>query len=131
MRTDCQIAPNPNRPFPLQFLTIPGSLGPSTSSQQLQQQAMTSSNGSSASSTEMDMTRSPPTPQLRQLPGHFEDVAKDDLVGLIGQDYVCGILYARRPANLVVSLLSSLGATADLLDRIIALNDQLPLNEYV
>lgn len=68
---------------------MPGSLDPSTSSQQLQQQATTSSNGSSVSNAEMDVTRSPPTPQLRQLPGHFEDVAMDDLVELIGQDYVC------------------------------------------
>ncbi len=73
---------------------MPDSLGPSTStsSQPLQQQATTSSNGSSVSNTEMDVTGSPSAPQLRQLPGHFEDVSMDDLVELIGQDCVCSVL---------------------------------------
>ena len=70
---------------------MPNPLGPSTSSQQLQQlqqEATTSSNGSSASSassSEVDVTGSPSAPQLRRLPGHFEDVAMEDLVELIGQ----------------------------------------------
>lgn len=85
-------------PFFIQPSAMPASLGPSsTSSQPLQPQAATSPNGSSASSAsiasstssaEMDVTGSPSAPQLSQLPGHFEDVAMDDLVGLIGQHSV-------------------------------------------
>ena len=40
----------------------------------------------------MNVTGSPSAPQLRQLPGHFEDVSMDDLVELIGQDSVCSML---------------------------------------
>lgn len=74
-------------------VAMPASLGPSTStsSQPLQQQATASPDGSSTSSTEMDVTGSPSAPQLRQLPGHFEDVAMDDLVVLIGQDCVYNV----------------------------------------
>ena len=82
---------NRNLPFSLAIscaLTMPASLGPSTSSQSPQLQITASSNGSNTSSTEMDVTGSPSAPQLRQLPGHFEDVAMDDLVVLIGQDCV-------------------------------------------
>jgi len=87
-------APEPQTPLPLLFraATMPASFGPSTSSQPPQQQATTSSNGSSTSNTEMDVTASPSAPQLRQLPGHFEDVTIDDLVVLIGQDCVCSTL---------------------------------------
>jgi hypothetical protein len=74
-----------------------------------------------------DVTGSPTAPQLSQLPGHFEDVVMDDLVVLIGQDCVCSML-----DDLLISWFRcSLDATADLLDRIIVLNDQIPLNEYV
>ena len=68
------------------------SLGPSTPSQPLQQQATASSNGPSASTIEIDVPGSPSVPQLRQLPGHFEDVEMEDLVVLIGQKCVYNML---------------------------------------
>ena len=71
---------------------MPASFGPSTSSQPPQQQATTSSNGSSTNNTDMGVTGSPFAPQLRHLPGHFEDVAMDDLVVLIGQVCVYNVL---------------------------------------
>lgn len=75
----------------------------------------------------MDVTGSPFAPQLSQLPGHFEDVAMDDLVVLIGQHNLHNVL----DDLLILCFTAVPVATADLFDRIIALNDQIPLNEYV
>ena len=40
----------------------------------------------------MNVPGSPAAPQLRQLPGHFEDVEMEDLVVLIGQNRVYNVL---------------------------------------
>jgi len=68
---------------------------------------------------------SQPEPAKIELPGYFEDVVLDDLVVLIGQWFV-PCTHCVLTCCLAIS--DRIDEIADLLQRMIVLNDQIPLS---
>ncbi|KAG8808608.1 hypothetical protein FRC17_003868, partial [Serendipita sp. 399] len=60
------------------------------------------------------------------LPGYFEDIQLDDLVLLIGE--VMSLLSPRTYADAYIASINLWDLLADLLQRMIAHNDQIPLS---